>query len=74
MAAFTKCGKPDCFRKVSPASAYCCGSCTAAAERGFEIEPHDPAVHPFLCHSADCEQRKAERGEFTFAEVQALGL
>lgn len=73
---FHKCGKVDCFRKVSPASRYCCTPCADAAEAPapFEIEPFDPALHPFLCHSRECEGRKDQRGEYTFREVERMGL
>ena len=73
-AEYHKCRKPDCFRKVSLGSLYCCRSCTAAAEAPapYEIEPYSPDLHAVLCHGQSCEERSAERGEYTWAEVQAL--
>lgn len=69
-AEFTKCRKPDCRRKVKLSVAYCCGACAEAdGERAFELEPYSPLVHPFLCHSEDCEQRNAERGEVSVSEL-----
>lgn len=64
---FAKCAKPDCYRKVSPASRYCCTPCSTAAEAAapYEIEPYSPDLHWIHCHSGGCERRKAERGEFT---------
>jgi hypothetical protein len=70
---YRPCAKPDCLRKVSPASRYCCGSCATAAEARapYEIESYDPAVHPILCHGEGCEERKAERGEYDVFEAEA---
>jgi hypothetical protein len=67
MDEYHKCGKPDCLRKVSLASRYCCPSCSTAAEAPapYEIEPHDPAQHPILVHSAECEKRRNQRGEYS---------
>ena len=74
MDDYRKCFKPDCMRKVSPVSRYCCHSCTVAAEAAapYEIEPYDPAVHWVLVHSESCEKRAAERGECTWAESITL--
>lgn len=68
---FHKCGKPDCLRKVSLASRYCCLSCSTAAEASapYEIEPYNPAVHPFMTHSRECEERAAQRGEYSVFEA-----
>ena len=71
---FHKCAKPDCFRKVTLASLYCCTACTTAAEARapYELEPYSPALHWILCHSQQCEERSAERGgEYTWAESVA---
>ena len=66
METFRKCAKPDCFRKVSQASACCCTACARAAEERYEIGPWEPsAPHWVLVHSEGCEQRRAERGEFS---------
>jgi len=71
---YHKCAKPDCFRKVSLASLYCCTACTTAAEARapYELEPYSPALHPILCHSKSCDERSAERGEYTWAEVARM--
>jgi hypothetical protein len=63
---YCKCFKPDCMRKVSPGSRYCCHSCATAAEAPvpYETEPYDPAAHWILVHSKGCEDRTAVRGEF----------
>ena len=68
---YKKCGKPDCYRKVSQSSLYCCYSCVKAAETPapYEIEPYSPALHPILCHSESCEDRSRERGEFSVWDV-----
>ena len=68
---YKKCGKPDCMRKVSQSSLYCCHSCSTAAEAPapYEIEPYSPALHPILCHSESCEDRSCERGEFSVWDV-----
>ena len=68
---YKKCGKPDCLRKVSQSSLYCCGPCTTAAQAPapYEIEPHSATLHPILCHSESCEARSRERGEFSVWEV-----
>ena len=68
-----KCRKLDCWRKVTQNVAYCCHACAKADEGGFELEPHDPALHWVLCHSGGCEQRSRERGECKDAlEADAL--
>ena len=74
MDEYHKCGKPDCFRKVSPASRYCCHSCSTAAEAAapYEIEPYAPGMHWVLCHSKECEERKDQRGEYTVWEAAAF--
>jgi hypothetical protein len=71
---FRKCFKPDCMRKVSPSSRYCCHPCTIAAEAPapYEIEPYRPGEHWIHVHSESCEKRAAERGECTWAESIAL--
>lgn len=71
MTEFHKCGKPDCMRKVSLASLYCCHSCSTAAEAPapYEIEPYQPGVHWLHVHSKECEDRAAERGEYAWAEA-----
>ena len=68
------CAKPDCLRKVSRGSKYCCASCSTAAEapEPYEIEPYEPGKHPFLVHSAGCEQRATERGEWPWREAEAM--
>ena len=50
--AYRKCGKPDCIRRVSLASVYCCTPCSVAADGRYEIHAHSP----------ECDQRAAERG------------
>jgi hypothetical protein len=72
---YRKCFKPDCMRKVSLGSRFCCGSCTTAAEARapYEIEPYRPDAHWVLVHSKECEGRAAERGECTPYEADALG-
>lgn len=64
---FAKCAKPDCRRKVMLSSHYCCTSCATAAEAPapYEIEPYDPDAYWILTHSRGCEERSAERGEWT---------
>ena len=71
---YKKCGKPDCMRKVSLSSRYCCGACTTAAEAPapYEIEPYSPDLHWILCHGQSCDERSAERGEYTWAEVARM--
>ena len=72
MTEYRKCGKPDCFRKVSPSSLYCCHPCTTAAQAPapYEIEPYSADLHPILCHSQSCDERSAERGgAFTAGEL-----
>ena len=69
---FRKCGKPDCYRKVSLMSVYCCTACATAAEDrpSYEIEPYDPAADWLHVHSKGCEERHAERGgAFTAGEL-----
>lgn len=63
MIEFHKCRKPDCFRKVSIGSMYCCGPCDYADQKGFELDESGP-----LGHSDGCNHRKFLRGEFTFFE------
>jgi len=73
-AGYHPCDKPDCFRKVSQASRYCCIPCSTAAEAAapYEIEPYSPDMHRMLCHSKECEQRRSERGEYSASEADAL--
>ncbi len=52
-----KCSKPDCFRKVKVGVAFCCHSCSYAAEKKFEIHDDGP-----LGHTADCNERDKVRG------------
>ena len=63
---YHKCGKPDCFRKVSLGSVYCCHSCATAAEAPapYEIEPYRPGEHWVHVHSEGCEARNVQRGEY----------
>jgi hypothetical protein len=58
-----KCYKPDCMRKISTGSKYCCGPCGTADE----IHESGP-----LGHTPGCNQRAAERGECTFTEAIEL--
>jgi hypothetical protein len=51
MAEYHKCGKPDCYRLVSPVSIFCCSPCAEASEGGYEIAQHSPG----------CDERAAER-------------
>ena len=71
---FFKCFKPDCMRKVTPVSRYCCHACTVAAEAPapYEIDPYRPGSHWVLTHSESCEKRAAERGECTPLEATLL--
>ena len=71
MSDYHKCGKPDCMRKVSQSSRYCCHSCATAAEAPapYEIELYSAALHPILCHGQSCDERAAERGEYTPQDV-----
>lgn len=72
MTEYRKCGKPDCYRKVSQSSLYCCHPCIKAAEAPapYEIEPYRPGEHWVLVHSKGCEERSAERGgTFTAGEL-----
>jgi hypothetical protein len=71
---YHKCFKPDCMRKVSLGSRFCCGSCATAAESPapYEIEPYRPGAHWVLVHSRECEGRAAERGECTPYEAIVL--
>jgi hypothetical protein len=62
LGGYQRCGKPDCLRKVKPGVAFCCEPCGIAADGRYEI--HD--------HSAWCDERAAERGEFTRDEAQRL--
>lgn len=64
---YHKCYKPDCMRKISTGSRYCCGPCGTADEGGYEIHEAGP-----LGHTPSCNQRAAERGECTFAEAIEL--
>lgn len=59
------CAKPDCMRKVSLSSRYCCGGCTRADESGYECGSLAVGDHPLISHSEGCDQRAAERGEWT---------
>lgn len=72
---YRKCRKPDCLRKVSPASAYCCYACSTAAEARapYEIEPYRPGEHWIHVHSRECEERAKSRGEFSVFEAEAYG-
>jgi hypothetical protein len=56
---FQKCLKTDCFRKVHVGTLYCCGPCATAGEMQCEIERH----------SADCDRRATERGEYSVWEA-----
>lgn len=49
-----KCAKPDCFRQVKAGVEHCCVECAVAAEGRHEVHQH----------SAGCEQRHAERGDY----------
>jgi len=71
MDEYHPCRKPDCLRKVSPSSLYCCHSCTTAAEARapYELEPYTLGLHWVLCHSAGCEERKTRRGEYSVHEA-----
>jgi hypothetical protein len=73
-AEYQKCFKPDCMRKVTPASRYCCTACSAAGEAPapYEIEPYRPGVHWIHVHSEGCEKRAAERGECDPFEADIL--
>lgn len=74
MSEYHKCLKPDCMRKISRGSAYCCHSCATAAEAAapYEIEPYQPDAHWVLVHSKSCEDRAAERGECDAYEAVIL--
>jgi hypothetical protein len=68
---FRRCGKRDCYRKVSGGAAYCCTPCATAAgaPAPYEIEPYRPGVHWVHVHSEGCEERHRERGAFTAGEL-----
>jgi hypothetical protein len=72
---YHKCRKPDCFRKVSLASVFCCHPCATAAEARapYEIEPYRPGERWIHVHSKECEERAAERGEYTAFEAALYG-
>ena len=73
MSEYRKCGKPDCYRKVSQSSLYCCHPCSTAAggPEPFRIEPYRPGEHWVLVHGMECEERTAERGgAFTAGELR----
>ena len=74
MDDYRKCGKPDCMRKVSQSSLYCCHSCSTAAEAPapYEIEPYRPGEHWVLVHSEGCEARSRERGEYSVWEADGV--
>jgi len=57
---YRKCAKPDCMRKIA-GGFYCCGPCADAAGGGYEIH----------AHSATCDGRAAERGEYAPPEARA---
>lgn len=61
---YHKCKKPDCFRKVSKGSLYCCYACSIADEGRYEV--HESGQ---LAHSDDCNQRKSERGEYSIYDM-----
>lgn len=50
-----KCGKPDCFRRVTATVVFCCPPCAVAAEGTFEVGQY---------HSEGCEERHVERGDY----------
>lgn len=61
--ALTACRSGQCLRKVRPGVVYCCTPCAEA----WEGTPrHDVDG----LHSAGCDQRAGERGEFTPAEAE----
>jgi len=54
---YRACKHPGCLRKVAGSALYCCGGCAAAAGPA----PYDPEGY----HSGACDERAAERGEWT---------
>jgi hypothetical protein len=54
------CAKPDCPRLVSGMSAHCCGSCSAAAEGGYEIHEHSDG-----CNERDAVRRPKVKSRST---------
>lgn len=63
----TVCRKPDCLRKIKSTVAYCCEACWRADKGGYEI--HESGV---LGHGDVCNRRSGERGEWSWAEAEAL--
>jgi hypothetical protein len=57
MARFKKCDKPDCKRLVHEGTAYCCGPCSFADSKKFEIG--EPGT--FFAHSPGCDERAIAR-------------
>lgn len=64
MATLTACQNKLCRRKVSAGSAFCCSGCRAADELHYEVHEDGP-----LGHSEGCDERMAERGEWTQYEA-----
>lgn len=49
-----RCDKPDCLRKVTVGTRYCCTPCGVAAEGEYEVHEH----------SLGCDERRRVRGEW----------
>lgn len=59
-AFYRACGNPACRRKIMGSARYCCGGCGDA---------HDGKYDPDGYHSAWCDERATERGEWKFGEM-----
>jgi hypothetical protein len=59
---WSACANPACLRKVSLASRYCCRGCGVAHDAHFDPEGY---------HSPGCDERAAERGEWSVYEAEA---
>jgi hypothetical protein len=53
---FKKCDGRRCFRLTTPGSAFCCGNCSLADARNFEIHEHTDSC------DARARQRRGELG------------
>lgn len=49
MGRLRECANPLCDYWLAGGSAYCCGGCATAHERGYEIHESGPLGHSPLC-------------------------